>query len=92
MCGRKHTVALLKNKVQTLTLSFLLKPLAPISSLMIGSGPQSESPMLPKSNGDVTRKPIPRGHATVGIAERWDRRDMIRCYLGRESGTSREDA
>lgn len=70
------TVAPLKNKAQILTLSFLLSSLAPISSLIIGNGPTSDKPMLPKSNGEVTRSPIPRGHAARGTDAKDDSKDM----------------
>src|ERR1700753_1002962 len=73
---RKRTVAALKNKAQILSLSFLFSSLAPISSLMIGNGPTSDRPMLPKNNGDVMRRPIPSGHAALGTSAREDCRDI----------------
>lgn len=73
----EFTVACLKNSAQTLILSFLLRPLGDIFSVMIGSGPQIERPRFPKSNGEVHRRPTVRGQAAVGIVATCEVNDMV---------------
>lgn len=76
------TVAWLKKSVQILSLSFLLRPLGAIFSVMMGIGPQIERPVFPKSKGDVERRPIARGQAVVGIVAICGEIDMVGIQLG----------
>jgi hypothetical protein len=78
------TVAWLKNSAQIRTLSFLLRPLEAIFSVIMGIGPQIERPMFPKSNGEVHRRPTTRGQAVVGIiamCDVWDIVGMSRTWI-----------
>lgn len=57
----RDTVALSKKSLQTRIFCGVVKLLAPMCSLMIGSGPQRERPIFPKNIEDVARSPRPRG-------------------------------
>jgi len=71
------TVAWLKKRAQILTLSFLLRLLGAIFSVIMGIGPQIERPMFPKRRGEVQRRPTASGQAEVGIMAIWEVRDII---------------
>ena len=61
------TAAASKKRRQICRRNLALRSAVPISPLMMGKGPASERPTLPKKRDEVTRRPAPRGYAASGI-------------------------